>query len=86
MKVEVELTKKATKETEGDLQRWAASAGAEVDSTEGRVVRLVRDGISSEGKWGPTNAPMWRAQRQIVERVLRPLHAKSGIRSATFTR
>ena len=86
VKVEVELTKKPSEAIVSELARWAASAGANVDSCEGRVVKLVRDDITSYGKSGATNAPMWRAQRRIVTRVLQPLHAKSAIRKATFSR
>jgi hypothetical protein len=84
--VTVELTSKPSAATLVALRTWAAHAGAEVDDAKGRAVTIRRKGIVSGGKWGPTNASVWQAQRRIVERVLRPLHEREKIRSVTFAR
>jgi hypothetical protein len=84
--VVLELERAMTPEEEARLEGTARAIGAEVAAIRGARVEIRRHDVASVGRRGPSNGALLRVQRELVARVLVPLHAVVPIRAASFLR
>lgn len=82
----VKLGRAPTAEEEARIEGSARASGAEVAASRGDEIELRRHDVASVGRRGPTNGALRRVQRDLIDRVIVPLHGVVPVRSVTFRR